>query len=97
MDTGITLCQHNLSTNLIHLLKSATCHGNGVFGKGTSNASSGTTAKGVGVMMRHFNKVWRDLPDRLPGLLIDAAVSTQIAGVMVSYPLVSYRVKIKVS
>ena len=46
--------------------------------------------------MRQFHQVGRDLPDRFPGFLVDAAVSSQVAWIMVGDDLVGGHPKVEI-
>src|SRR5512135_609326 len=62
----------------------------------TPKSAPCTAAHGVFSGAPRLHKVWRNLPDDLPRFVIDSRMTSQIAGVVVGYPLVGFYRKIEV-
>ncbi len=96
VDTGVALREHDLSAHLFRLLESAPGHGKRILRKCASDASACAATKGIDPVVRKLHKTRSDLSNRLSGLLIDVAVSTEIARIMVSHLLAGLHTQIKI-
>jgi hypothetical protein len=96
MDAGVTLGKHDLGPDFLSFSEPTAGHGDGGFGKSAPDASPGTATERLDMVMVHLNEVWSDLPDGFSGFLVDSAVPSQIAWVMIRHALVCRHARVEV-
>ena len=94
MNAGVAFGQHHLGSDCLYFFKTAARHGYGIFGVSPPDATTGTTAECIGMMALHFHKIRCDFSDNLPRLFVDAAVSPQVAGIVIGDPFVGLNTKV---
>ena len=79
----VALREHDLSPDVLGLLKPPAGHGDRVLGKGAPHPAAGPAAEAVGVMVGHLDQIGGDAPDGFTGLFVDPAMPAEVAGIVI--------------